>query len=117
MCILSGLSEVERSIAFQIKSEAGPAVQLFTDLGIQEMAGVIAGADLMVSNDSGPMHIGSALGVPTLGIFSSSLPEHYRPVGSKDRYIKKDSIKDVRIEEVLETIVQMQVNGFPDRQL
>ena len=113
--VLSGVSEVERGIARQVKSEAGDAVQLLTELGIQEMAGVIARADLLVSNDSGPMHIGSALGVPTLGLFSSSLPEHYRPVGSKDRYIKKDSIKDVRLEEVLETIVQMRIIGFPDR--
>ncbi len=115
--VLSGVSEVEQSIAFQVKSEAGPSAQLFTDLGLQEMASVIAGADLMVSNDSGPMHIGSALGVPTLGIFSSSLPEHYRPVGSQDRYIKKESIKDVRLEEVLATIVEMQLIGFPDRRL
>ena len=79
------------------------------------MASVIAGADLLVSNDSGPMHIGSALGVPTLGIFSSSLPEHYRPVGPKDRYIKKESMKDVQLEEVLESIIQMRIIGFPDR--
>ena len=113
--VLSGVSEVERSIARQVKCEAGAAVQLLSQLGIQEIASVIAGADLMVSNDSGPMHIGSALGVPTLGIFSSSLPEHYRPVGPKDRYIKKESMKDVQLEEVLESIIRMRIIGFPDR--
>ena len=115
--VLSGVSEAELAIARQVKSEAAASAQLLIDLGIEEMASVIAGADLMVSNDSGPMHIGSALGVPTLGIFSSSLPEHYRPVGSQDRYIKKDSIMDVQLEEVLETIVRMQITGFPDRRL
>ena len=115
VCVLSGFSEAERSIARQVKTEAGAETQLLTDLGLQEMASVIAGADLLVSNDSGPMHIGSALGVPTLGIFSSSLPEHYSPVGPKDRYIKKDSIVEVRLEEVLGAIVQMQLIGFQDR--
>ncbi len=115
--VLSGESEVERAIARQVESESGASVQLLAGLGIQEMASVIAGADLLVSNDSGPMHIGSALGVPTLGIFSSSLPEHYRPVGPKDRYIKKESMKDVQLEEVLESIIQMRIIGFPDRRL
>ncbi len=115
--VLSGVSEIERSIARQVTNEAGPAAQLIIDLGIQEMAGVIAGADLLISNDSGPMHIGSALGVPTLGIFSSSLPEHYRPLGPRDRYIKKDSIHNIQVQEVLEMIVRMQLTDFPDHRL
>ena len=113
--VLSGVSEVERAIALQIKSETGEVTQVLTDLGIQEMARVISGADLLVSNDSGPMHIGSALGVPTLGLFSSSLPGHYSPIGPGDRYIKRDSIEDVRVDEVLETIGKMQINRFRDR--
>ena len=71
--------------------------------------------DVLVTNDTGPMHIGSALGVPTLGIFSLSLPLHYCPVGNRDRYIRKDSIEDVEIGEVIEVAEQMWATAGPDR--
>ena len=114
--ILSGFSDEERSIARQVGARSGAGAETLIGLGIQEMAAVISRADLLVSNDSGPMHIGSALGVATLGIFSSSLPEHYRPLGSKDRYIKKDSVVEVQVDEVLEMIGQMEVMDYPGHQ-
>lgn len=36
---------------------------------------------LFVGNDSGLMHIAAAVGVPTLGLFGPSRPEHYAPWG------------------------------------
>ena len=114
--ILSGFSDAERSIARQVGVESGAVAETLIGLGIQEMAAVISQADLLVSNDSGPMHIGSALGVATLGIFSSSLPEHYRPLGNKDRFIKKDSVEEVQVDEVLEMMGQMEVMDYPGHQ-
>ena len=117
--IVAGASAIEESIAREIQLGAGSSgrVHLLTGLTIPEMAGAIASARMLVSNDTGPMHIGSALGVPTLGIFSSSLPQHYRPIGPSDRYIKKDSIEDVRVEEVVRTMNEMWITATPDRRL
>ena len=36
----------------------------------------------MVSNDSGPMHLAAALGVPTIGLFGPETPVMYAPLGS-----------------------------------
>jgi ADP-heptose:LPS heptosyltransferase len=72
---------------------------------------------MLISNDSGPMHIGSAVGVPTLGIFSRSLPEHYRPVGGRDRYVKKNSVEEVSVGEVVEVLEEMRATAVPDRRL
>jgi len=76
-------------------------------LTIPELAESIASASILVSNDSGPMHIGSALGVPTLGILSESLPMHYRPVGIRDRYIWVDPVDDVGLLEVVKILEDM----------
>lgn len=43
-----------------------------TDLGA--LVGVLAGAVLVLSNDSGVMHLAAALGRPTIGIFGSTSP-------------------------------------------
>jgi len=43
----------------------------------------------MVTNDSGPMHIGYAVGTPLVAIFGSTSPEHTGPVGRSDIVIRK----------------------------
>jgi heptosyltransferase-2 len=43
-----------------------------TDLSA--LAGVLAGAAVVLSNDSGVMHLAAALGRPTVGIFGSTSP-------------------------------------------
>jgi ADP-heptose:LPS heptosyltransferase len=42
---------------------------------------LIALSDLLVSNDAGPMHIGPAVGTPTVGIFGPGEPEIWFPYG------------------------------------
>lgn len=39
----------------------------------------IGAADVLVSNDAGPMHVGPAVGTPTLGIFGPGEPEIWFP--------------------------------------
>ena len=63
-------------------------ITVSTELTLPELAAVIASARLLVSNDTGPMHIGPAVGVPTLGLFSVGYPEHFRPMGAGDRYLR-----------------------------
>jgi len=40
---------------------------------------LIAECDLLITNDSGPMHIGYAVGTPLIGIFGSTSPRHTGP--------------------------------------
>ena len=57
---------------------------------IRELISLISECDLLVTNDSGPMHIGYAVRTPVVAIFGSTSPEHTGPVGKKDIAIKKD---------------------------
>ena len=52
-------------------------------LSLVQLAAVIEKCRLYVGNDSGPMHLAAALGVPTVGIYGSSSPERTSPRGVK----------------------------------
>jgi heptosyltransferase-2 len=57
---------------------------------LRELAALIAECDIMLTNDSGPMHIACAVGTPTLAIFGSTDPKLTGPAGEGHNTIKKD---------------------------
>ncbi len=54
-------------------------VYSFPDLASSTLFYLISQYDLMVSNDTGPMHIAAAQGVPTIGLFGPNTPERFGP--------------------------------------
>jgi ADP-heptose:LPS heptosyltransferase len=82
-------------------------LSLMTDLTVRQLAAVIASAALLVSNDTGPMHLGPAVGVPTLGLFSVGFPEHFRPTGRNDRYLRANPIEEIQTGEVIRAVEEM----------
>ena len=82
-------------------------LSLFTDMKLPLLAALIASARLLVSNDTGPMHFGPAVGVPTLGLFSVGYPEHFRPTGPHDRFLRENPIDRIEVNNVIDSAVQM----------
>lgn len=79
----------------------------FSNLTAPQLAAVVQSASLWISNDTGPLHLGPCLGVPTLGLFSIGLPEHFRPTGPDDSYLAGNPIEKISVENVIERAQQM----------
>lgn len=61
---------IERQVRAAVgTSRRGALRNLAGDLPIAELPGVLASADVMVANDSGPRHLALAVGTPTVGVF------------------------------------------------
>jgi heptosyltransferase II len=55
-------------------------------LNLDELTYVIGQLDLLVTNDSGPMHIAAALGVPLVAVFGPEDPNRLGPFTEADRF-------------------------------
>jgi heptosyltransferase-2 len=56
---------------------------------LRELAALIAECDVFVTNDSGPMHMASALYVPVVAIFGSTNPVTTGPFGERHKIITR----------------------------
>jgi heptosyltransferase-2 len=64
----------ERELASVMKTYAPDLIDLSGQLDLAGLGGFIASCSAFVANDSGPMHLARALGVPTLAFFGSTSP-------------------------------------------
>jgi len=90
----------EEALANPILDALGDqAVDFVGNLTITETAAFLKKCKVFVGNDSGLMHMSAALGVPTLGLFGPSMPEHYGPWGPHARSVRSD----ISFKELVQT--------------
>lgn len=63
---------------------------LIPKTSLKEMGAFLESCSYLVSNDSGPMHIAAALGVPTLGIFGPTNPYLQGPYGDRQKWVRHE---------------------------
>jgi heptosyltransferase-2 len=56
---------------------------------LAEFIEMAAACDLFLTNDSGPMHIASALGVPTVVVFGATDEDATGPTGERSRVVRE----------------------------
>jgi lipopolysaccharide heptosyltransferase II len=75
-----GEEDIGREIQQRMKNDA---VNLSGKLELNDLAYIISRFDLLITNDSGPMHIGTATRTPLVAIFGPGDPELVRPYTSQ----------------------------------
>ena len=56
-------------------------------LPLREFMGLLSQCQLLICNDSGPMHIATALGVPVVAIFGPTEPAWFGPLGENNHIV------------------------------
>lgn len=60
---------------------------------INQMGALISRCSFIVANDSGPMHISTAIGTPTLALHGPTNPKMQGPFGKKHDYIRLEELE------------------------
>lgn len=95
---------------------------------LRELAGIIKNCNLLITNDSGPMHIAAAFGTPLIALFGSTDGEITGPYDMPEAMIDKRvpcspcfkrvcpidfrCMQEILVEEVAEKASQMLRNGL-----
>ena len=88
IAILGG--PAERPLGEAIAAAMGaPARVLCGETTLSELVGVLSRLRLLVTNDSGPMHVAAALGVPLVAVFGPTDWRETAPVGARHRLVRE----------------------------
>jgi len=75
-------SSGDRGIAERVvSSSCGKAVSLAGETELSELIELMRGASVVITNDSGPMHIAAALNIPVIAVFGPTSPVLTGPYG------------------------------------
>jgi len=110
----------ERELADDVVANGGGAAVLAPHTTIADIAALAASAAVMVSGDTGPTHIASAVGTPLVGIYGPTRPERNGPLGPDDVTVSRAAVcqchhlrqcrldrmclLDIGVSEVLEAV-------------
>ncbi len=78
----------------------GAAINLCGKTSLLELGGVLQQADLVVTVDSGPMHMASAVGTPCLAIFGPTDPLRVGPYGPQHRVLRASKVRNYSKEDM-----------------
>ncbi|MDH7514938.1 MAG: glycosyltransferase family 9 protein [Bacteroidota bacterium] len=83
-----GEEQTARSILAMTHSDAvvPPSTSLI------RLAALLSACDAMITNDTGPMHIGAAVGIPVLGIFGPTNPLLQGPYNTRSTWVRREGL-------------------------
>ncbi len=82
----------ERDLADTIVRASEGAARLAPPTSVADLAALMAGAALVVSGDTGPLHIAAAMGAPIVGLFGPTWPERNGPWAPDDVVISRADV-------------------------
>lgn len=90
----------ERAFIKDIRQQFPSTAVILDQLSIPQLAAAQARLAAFVSNDTGPMHIASAVGTPVVLLLDKRAPASYLPQGERHQIIYNSVIEEISVDEV-----------------
>ncbi|MDD5505554.1 MAG: glycosyltransferase family 9 protein [Candidatus Omnitrophica bacterium] len=88
-------------------------INLVNKTTLAELAQILRKCRLLISCDSGPMHLAAAVGTPVIALFRNDLPgktaRRWGPWGKSHIIIEKNKLTDISVEEVVKQVKELPV--------
>jgi lipopolysaccharide heptosyltransferase I len=119
----------EEDLASRVVAASGGSAETAPPTTIADMVGIARQARLMVSGDTGPLHIAGAAGTPIVALFGPTFPERNGPWSPRDVVVSRVAqcecyyerrcrrrtsppcIDDIGVDEVIDAVRQRLADG------
>ncbi len=105
--IIGGKDELTKSMEF-LKYVDSNLINLTARITLTQLAALLKRCKLLISGDSGPVHLACAVGAKVLAIFSNHIPgksaRRWGPWGKGHIIIEKESLSDITVAEVFDKV-------------
>ena len=98
--VLVFLGPEELELRRQVAKEFPRQAIVVEKLSLAELAALLSRLAVLVSNDTGPMHIAAAVGTPTVKLIGHPTLNTYVPIGEQHTVIHGVNIDSIPVEEV-----------------
>ncbi|MCF8435395.1 MAG: glycosyltransferase family 9 protein [Ignavibacteriales bacterium] len=83
----------DKTDALEITEKSGMNLVLAPPTSISSMGAYLENCNMVIANDSGPMHIAVAVGTPVLALFGPTNPKFHGPYGEKHAFIQLSDLE------------------------
>ncbi len=111
--LVAGPGDVQHAQAVERAMRHRP-INVAGKLSVGELAALLSRCRLLLSNDSGPVHVAAALGIPVVAIFGRNQPglgaTRWRPLGPQHVVLQKEGktdfsyITELSVEDVYQAV-------------
>ena len=102
LIILGGPREAD--LPYELAALINGQTTLITDATPMQLSAIIQKCNLFVSNDTGPMHLSTALKTRTVALFGASNPIQWAPIWPQHKVIARNSMAEIAVEEVVSAV-------------
>jgi len=88
--IMVGNTQDKEIVSEIISHMKNKPIDLTSKLTLRQLGTLIKSSKLLITNDSAPLHVGSAVGARVLAIFGPTDPRKYGPTGKHDAVVRKN---------------------------
>ena len=99
--ILITAGEAEGRLPHEIAGRMAYSPIIVTGITPMQLGAMIQKCHLYISNDTGPMHISTAVKTPTIGLFGASNPHQWGPNWQPHTIIARESMEEILVQDVL----------------
>ncbi|MBX7217333.1 MAG: glycosyltransferase family 9 protein [Candidatus Kapabacteria bacterium] len=98
--IVGGIEEQHFAAEINVRNPK-KIINLIGRLKLNEVSSLLQQSELLITNDSGIMHLAATTNVKIIALFGDTIPSHIGPYTNRSVVIKKDHVKEISVEEVM----------------
>lgn len=112
LVIIGGKEESVKSLEY-FNNQGNNPINLTGKTTLKQLAALLRRCKLLISCDSGPVHLASCVGIPVIAIFRSDIPGknsvRWGPRSYGSIVIEKPNLSDISIEEVFQKAKEIMI--------